>query len=669
MMSFSSRLIRGWIFLLVTVAALSGCGDSQDYVFTGTNGGNANPTGNSLTVNLDTSPVQARISGDATSFEVTVFDSALAEVRSTTISRGQNALFEELPNGTYTIRVVGRDGNGGLVGYFDRVVTLDGDDVSVTIDGLVYASTVPPIGSTDAPFLVITELPDAITGGDSFLVQASAYDANGVLLGSASGDATITSSGLALAGGDTTVAFSNGRATFNDLSYPLEAEGNATLSVTSDVGTATTPAIPVDAGEPVPPEDEPHLVFTTEPSTAMATRRLSPPLQVQLRDENDQPVTDDGVAVTIALASSPNPGEAELTGDLTVETVDGVATFPAVEISMAGSYAITASATGYDSDTTGTIVVSEFLYTTLAVGDQSAYRIRLYDLDEFQNGINNVTPTANIGNDEDTDNNYTLESADDGNAIWYCDNYPGIQLYTNVNDGDDSANNEPARILATPTNDIIDISYDEGRDILYACAGYSYIGESLDRVFVWDDAFTLDNVTANRAITGFGSDVRSVCVDPGSDKLFVSCASNETQAFYVHVFENASTLSGNQANIEHHVARVTYSDPGATFSAMSYDAATDRLWFAGSFEQFHYCRDISTDDGVAAVNVDTPDDDQTWSVFYDPLADMLYVSQGGAGLLFYEDASTINNTQELPDATMPGENSNLGYATGLTLLP
>ena len=39
---------------------------------------------------------------------------------------------------------------------------------------------------------------------------------------------------------------------------------------------------------------------------------------------------------------------------------------------------------------------------------------------------------------------------------------------------------------------------------------------------------------------------------------------------------------------------------------------------------------------------------------------MLYVSQGLAGLLFYEDASTINNTQELPDATMPGDNSNLG---------
>jgi hypothetical protein len=663
-----SRHLRAWFLLFVAVASLSGCGDSQDFVFTGTTNNNINPGGNALNVNLDTSPVQARISGDAISFEIQVYDANLALVAEETAARQRaSATFNGLPDGTFTVRVIGLDANGDPIGYFDRVVTLDGD-ASVTIEGLVYTSNIPPIGSTNAPFLVVTELPDAITGGNDFLIEVTAYDARGVQLTSASGSATLNANGLNLAGGNTSAAFANGKASFPDLSFAEAAEGNVTFSVTSAAGNATTPSIPVS---PAPPVGSPRLVFTTVPATAVADELFSPVLQVQLRDENDDPVTDDDVSVTLSIESGPIDGALE--GTVSVDTIDGVATFPGVSATLAGTYTLAANAEGYDEDISSAIVVSgPAPFTRLAVGDYTADRIYIYSLDTLNDGINNVTPTAIIGTDLSTEDNYGLESAG-SDAVWFTvSSGDQVKLFTNLNDGDNNLNNEPAGYLNTTAGyGVENVSYDEGRDILYG-AGFANILD--DRVEIWDDALdTLNNVTPTRAITGFTGDVYTLVLDPSEDRLFVVEETNTTSVLAVHVFETASDLDGDQANITHNVSLMTVPATADPYSA-SYDRVNDRLWF-GSYNKlfggFLYLDGAtSLAANVTANTVRPAGASYFWDTAYDYLTGTLYgTDYDNSSVAIYDNADDIiGNSTQLPSKIISGSNTLLKGPDGITLL-
>ena len=136
------KLKNVWIVLLI--ALISGCGDSENLVIAnpGNNGNNPPVVGNTLTVNLATSaPVQARIAAGATTFEVTLYNGALHPLETQELSRGQSASFANLPDATYTIRVVGFDANGDVLGYFDRRIALV-DNTSLTI-AFAVTSTLP----------------------------------------------------------------------------------------------------------------------------------------------------------------------------------------------------------------------------------------------------------------------------------------------------------------------------------------------------------------------------------------------------------------------------------------------------------------------------------------------------------------------------------------------
>lgn len=69
------------------------------------------------------------------------------------------------------------------------------------------------------------------------------------------------------------------------------------------------------------------------------------PLTVLVEDKNGEAVRDRNFSVTLALKNS---GDAKLSGTLTAETVNGVATFPDVKIDAAGDYELLATAKGLD---------------------------------------------------------------------------------------------------------------------------------------------------------------------------------------------------------------------------------------------------------------------------------------------------------------------------------
>ena len=92
-----------------------------------------------------------------------------------------------------------------------------------------------------------------------------------------------------------------------------------------------------------------ELAFVDQPTNALPGDTLAP-VTVEVLDVSGTLVPVDGLAVTIALAN--NPSGAVLGGTLTVNTVDGVATFSDLTVDLTGSgYTLEATASGLMSAT------------------------------------------------------------------------------------------------------------------------------------------------------------------------------------------------------------------------------------------------------------------------------------------------------------------------------
>jgi hypothetical protein len=96
-----------------------------------------------------------------------------------------------------------------------------------------------------------------------------------------------------------------------------------------------------------PGQEGTQLAFTVQPGTATAGQALSPPVQVSVLDASANLVPGAGNAVTVTLG--PNSGGASLSGSVTANAVNGVASFSDLTVSKAGTdYTLLASAAGAD---------------------------------------------------------------------------------------------------------------------------------------------------------------------------------------------------------------------------------------------------------------------------------------------------------------------------------
>src|SRR5207249_4635257 len=88
-----------------------------------------------------------------------------------------------------------------------------------------------------------------------------------------------------------------------------------------------------------------QLVFTVEPTAAIAGAAITPPVQVTAQDPQGNTATAFTGNVTVALGA--NPGTGVLAGTATVAAVGGVASFPGLSVNKTGNgYTLTAAATG-----------------------------------------------------------------------------------------------------------------------------------------------------------------------------------------------------------------------------------------------------------------------------------------------------------------------------------
>jgi len=100
------------------------------------------------------------------------------------------------------------------------------------------------------------------------------------------------------------------------------------------------------------------LAFTVQPTNVAVTASITPAVQVSLEDSTGTVVASATNPVTIAIGNNAGPGGV-LGGTLTVNAVNGVATFPGLNINKAGTgYTLTAAATGLTSATSSAFNVT-----------------------------------------------------------------------------------------------------------------------------------------------------------------------------------------------------------------------------------------------------------------------------------------------------------------------
>ena len=348
-----------WLAWLLLSFVLAGCGSSENYVYTGppvTQGAEQ-----ALLVDLQVAPadqVAARISSEATRFEVTLYDSSLNQVASASVSPSEDPVFGGLEPGRYLVRVVGYRSGGGLLGYFDRVVDFPAER-AVIIDALRYVTAAPPavvFPAEDAQgFLTFSSPPTLVEQGDTFSLTVKAYDASGRPDTNASSSVTLSAGEPTFTSAPPTVALSNGQASFSNLTLEDVDDATAVVFTAAAPGfqSGQSPsAVFLQSGQVA------ALAFVSHPTSVLVDDILSPPVQVEVLDADGDRVTDP-VAVTIALTGLGNPpADGFLSGTKTVTTVNGVATFNNLSIDAQGTYRLTATAAGYQPAQSSTVTVS-----------------------------------------------------------------------------------------------------------------------------------------------------------------------------------------------------------------------------------------------------------------------------------------------------------------------
>src|SRR5437016_4133019 len=99
------------------------------------------------------------------------------------------------------------------------------------------------------------------------------------------------------------------------------------------------------------------LVFTVQPSTAVAGAAITPAVQVTVQDAQGNTVTTATTSITVAIGT--NPASGTLAGTPTVAAVNGVATFANLSINNPGTgYTLAASATGLTGATSTAFNIS-----------------------------------------------------------------------------------------------------------------------------------------------------------------------------------------------------------------------------------------------------------------------------------------------------------------------
>jgi hypothetical protein len=291
-----------------------------------------------------------------------------------------------------TVQVTARDANGNVATGFTSAVTLafannagggtlsgggpvsavngvaSFSNVSVDKAGAGYtltASATGPAAAISSAFnvapavatgLFFTVQPAGAVAGSAIVpaVQVTARDDFG---NTATGFGGTVSIAIALNAGGGTLSGTlskpavAGVVSFADLAINKTGNGYTLTATATSLAGATSGAFNVT------PAGATQLVFTQQPSNAVAGVAISPAVTVTALDVNNNVATAFAGSVTLAIGA--NPGGGTLSGGGPVTAVNGVATFSAASLNKTGNgYTLTAASTGLASATSTTFNVT-----------------------------------------------------------------------------------------------------------------------------------------------------------------------------------------------------------------------------------------------------------------------------------------------------------------------
>jgi hypothetical protein len=321
--------------------------------------------------------------------------------------------------GTTTVSAV-----DGIATFTNLRIVGSGAHTLTFTSGTLSAATSSNISVTLAPptQLAVTTPPAGGVSGTPFTTQpvVELRDATGLLVPDATNSVTAAiTAGSGTLVGTTTVAAVGGVATFTNLQ--INGVGAHTLTFTSSgltSATATTPTVTQTAA---------GLAIATQPAGATSGAPFSTQPTVQIRDAGGVFMATATNAVTVALAS----GSGTLVGGpLTVNAVNGVATFSGLQINGSGAHTLTFTAGSLTAATSSAFAVTQTV-ASLAITTQPAGAagaslttqpvVELRDLAGLlvQGATNQVTASIASGNG-------TLTGPATRNAV------NGVVTYTNL---------------------------------------------------------------------------------------------------------------------------------------------------------------------------------------------------------------------------------------------
>src|SRR5438093_2349989 len=241
------------------------------------------------------------------------------------------------------------------------------------------ASASGPTSATSNPFtvsaaaatqLAFTVQPTNGAAGAALTpaVQVTARDAQGNVATDFTGTVTVAlgvNPGGATLSGTTSLTAVSGVATFSSLSIDKVGTGYALTAVdaAASMSASTSTAFNITPGPAT------QLVFTVQPSTAVAARTISPAVQVAARDAQGNLVSAFAGSVTVALGTNPSGGT--LAGTTTVTAAGGVATFGTLSVDKVGTgYTLTATAPGLSGATSAPFDITPGAATRLVFTTQ-----------------------------------------------------------------------------------------------------------------------------------------------------------------------------------------------------------------------------------------------------------------------------------------------------------
>ena len=280
-------------------------------------------------------------------------------------------------NTTQVTIAIGTDaGPGGVLAGLQTVSVMNGvanfTNLSIAKAGSGYTLTAAATGLssvTSALFNVVpgpatqlafTVQPSSTSTNTAIspAVQVTVQDALANRVTSASDAITIaigTNPSSATLNGTRVVNAINGVASFSGLSLDKGGSGYTLTASSGSLAIATSAAF--DIAAPLPAS---RLAFTVQPSNNIAGQALSPAIQVEIQDADGKRITSSRDAVTIAIATNPSIGGAgTLIGTLTVNAIDGVASFTGVSIQKTGQgYTLSATAASLTNATSAAFDIS-----------------------------------------------------------------------------------------------------------------------------------------------------------------------------------------------------------------------------------------------------------------------------------------------------------------------